>query len=102
MQRKVKFEQTVDKMQKQMDSFLKSNGFPVTAEYRKLFAAFVQHLPEHQDWYNPSRIAAMMRKARANEAAFWVMNPERWAAEQKKLKEADDAKAAASASSKVV
>jgi len=102
LRRKVKFAQDVAGLTKQADTFLKNNGFPATPEYRKLFGAFIQHLPETQDWFDPSRVAAMMRKARANEAAFWVMNPERWEAEKKKAKEASDAETTKSATSKVV
>ena len=100
--RRVRFAQNVAELTLQAGKFLSSNGFPNTVEYRKLFGAFIQHLPGHQDWFNPARVAAMLRKARANEAAFWMMNPDRWEAEQKKLKELDDTKTARSTSSQVV
>lgn len=69
--------QSSEAMEAQASSFLETNGFPNTAEYRKLFGAFVQHLPEHQDSFDPRALASMIRKARANEAAFYMMYPER-------------------------
>lgn len=76
-QRKVKLAQTAEGFEKQAETFLSRNGFPIDGAHKKLFAAFIQHLPEDNDFFNPERLARVMRKAKANELAFYLMHPER-------------------------
>lgn len=93
----VKLAQTLQTFKAQADSFLKSEGFPLEDDYRKLYGSFIQMLPPHQDEFEPKKVAAMMRKAIANELAFWTMHPEKLI-----QKEADDAKRLEKATSEVV
>lgn len=75
--RKVKFAQTQEGFNKQAETFLSKNGFPTSPEYKKLYAAFVQHMPEHQDTFNPTLLARIIRKAKVNELAFYMMHPDK-------------------------
>lgn len=73
----IRLEQTQEGFNAQAESFLSEHGFGVSEESKKLFAAFVQHLPQTEDSFDPVLLAKMMRKARANELAFYLMHPER-------------------------
>lgn len=73
----IKLAQTLEGLTKQAEDFLQSNGFEVTDDNKKLFAAFVQHSPPDQDSVDPLLVARMMRKAKANELAFYMMHPDK-------------------------
>jgi hypothetical protein len=74
---KRKLPQTQEAMDKEADKFLLSNGFPSDFEYTRMFGMCVQGLPEKQDWYDPKLFARQIRKAVANELAFYLIKPER-------------------------
>lgn len=66
----------VESMQAQADDFLVSQGFPVNKKYRQVFGTFVQHLPNNEDEFCPEDIAKAIRRAEANEAAYYgLINP---------------------------
>lgn len=73
----IKIAQTAEEFDQQATSFLSSQGFPVDSDGKKLFAAFIQHLPQDNDSFDPDLLGRMMRKARANELAFYVMHPDK-------------------------
>lgn len=73
----IKLAQTLEGLHIQAEDFLESNGFPVTDANKKLFAAFIQHCPQDQDSVDPGLVARMMRKAKANELAFYIMHPDK-------------------------
>lgn len=91
--RRVKLPQTQEAFDKLTDDVLLSQGFDLTPEYRKLFAAFIQHAPEHDDTFDPKIIAKKIRKQKANELAFYVMYPEK-----RPVKVEDDTKVSSPAS----
>jgi len=73
----IKIAQTAEGFEEQAESFLVSQGFPVDSDGKKLFAAFIQHLPQDNDSFDPDLLGRMMRKARANELAFYMMHPDK-------------------------
>jgi len=75
--KKVKLAQTLEGLNSQADNFLKSQGFESTETNKKLFAAFIQHMPQDQDSFDPNLVGRMMRKAKANELAFYIMHPDK-------------------------
>lgn len=62
---------TVEDIQAQADAFLSANGFPINQKYRQIFGQYVQMLPAEQAHYFPKDAATMIRKAEANEAAYF-------------------------------
>lgn len=93
----IKIALTAEGFAEQAEAFLVSQGFPVDADGKKLFAAFIQHLPQDNDSFDPELLGRMMRKARANELAFYLMHPEK-----APKKEQDNGKEAVSEASKEV
>lgn len=73
----IKIAQTVEGFEEQAEAFLVMQGFPVDQDGKKLFAAFIQHLPQTEDSFDPDLLGRMMRKARANELAFYMMHPDK-------------------------
>lgn len=73
----IKIAQTAEGFEEQAEAFLVTQGFPVDQDGKKLFAAFIQHLPQDNDSFDPDLLGRMMRKARANELAFYMMHPDR-------------------------
>lgn len=73
----IKIDLTSEGFEKQAEDFLVEQGFPVDQDGKKLFAAFIQHLPQDQDSFDPNLLGKMMRKARANELAFYLMHPDK-------------------------
>jgi hypothetical protein len=73
----IKLAQTSKGFEEQAEAFLVTQGFPVDGDGKKLFAAFVQHLPQDNDSFDPDLLGRMMRKARANELAFYMMHPDK-------------------------
>lgn len=73
----IKLAQTLSGLHLQAEQFLEEAGFDVTDDNKKLFAAFVQHCPPDQDSIDPDLVARMMRKAKANELAFYIMHPDK-------------------------
>lgn len=67
---------TRESILEQADRFLERNGFPVDSLHRQAFGTFVQHLPQSQDYFIPSEMAATIRRAKCNEAAYYgLINP---------------------------
>lgn len=73
----IKISLTSEGFEEQAEAFLVSQGFPVDQDGKKLFAAFIQHLPQDNDSFDPELLGRMMRKARANELAFYLMHPDK-------------------------
>lgn len=73
----VRIAQTLNELHLQAEEFLENEGFPITDDNKKLFAAFIQHYPQDQDTFDPHLLARMMRKAKANELAFYIMHPDK-------------------------
>lgn len=73
----IKIAQTAEGFEEQATAFLVTQGFPVDQDGKKLFAAFIQHLPQDNDSFDPDLLGRMMRKARANELAFYMMHPDK-------------------------
>lgn len=73
----IKIAQTAEAFDEQATTFLTTQGFPVDNDGKKLFAAFIQHLPQDNDSFDPDLLGKMMRKARANELAFYMMHPDK-------------------------
>lgn len=61
----------------QVESFLKKYKFPLTDEYRKLFAASIQLSDQSEDSFDGKAIAKAIRKAKVSEYAFYVIHPEK-------------------------
>lgn len=72
-----KLPQTQEAFDQEAARFLKSQGFPNTGEFQKLFAAFIQNSSPADDTYSPRSLAKAIRKQRANEFAFYLMFPEK-------------------------
>lgn len=77
LNRRLKLPQTQEAFDSLAENFLIAHGFDNTLEYKKLFAAFVQHAPEGEDSFCPKLMAKKIRKQKANEFAFYVMYPEK-------------------------
>lgn len=75
--KRIKIAQTAEGFEEQAEAFLVTQGFPVDQDGKKLFAAFIQHLPQDHDDFDPDLLGRMMRKARANELAFYMMHPDK-------------------------
>lgn len=75
--KQIKIALTSKGLEQQAVEFLASQGFPTDQEGKRLFAAFIQHLPQDQDSFDPELLGRMMRKAKANELAFYMMHPEK-------------------------
>lgn len=73
----IKIALTTEGFEEQAEAFLVSQGFPVDQDGKKLFAAFIQHLPQDNDSFDPDLLGKMMRKAKANELAFYMMHPDK-------------------------
>lgn len=74
---KVYLAQSFSEFEKQAEEFLTSSGFPNTKEFKQLYATLVQHLPETNDFFIKEDMARAIRRVRANEFAFYLMNPNR-------------------------
>jgi hypothetical protein len=96
--KQIKIAQTLEGFASQAESFLSSQGFEVSEDNKKLFAAFIQHTPQDQDSFDPDLLARMMRKAKANELAFYLMHPDK----APKKEQQDDAETTTEATTKVV
>lgn len=59
------------------DAFLAKNGFEVNDEMRALFGSYVQHSDERDDTFSPKALAKCIRKALANQCAFYLIHPSR-------------------------
>lgn len=81
--KQIKLAQTLEGLHLQAEQFLEDAGFGVTDNNKKLFAAFIQHYPQDQDTIDPDLVARMMRKAKANELAFYMMHPDKAPKEDK-------------------
>jgi hypothetical protein len=68
---------TQEAMDALCDSFLEKNGFAVNDEMRALFGSYVQHSDERDDTFSPSALAKCIRKALANQCAFYLIHPSR-------------------------
>lgn len=75
--RKEKLATSYEELKAQAEVFLVNNGFPLDDLHIRLFAQHVQAIPQEYDFFEPKRVAMSMRKAKANEAAFYVLYPER-------------------------
>lgn len=73
-------------------TFLETNGFPLTEEYKGLFAMFIQHSADDDDTFDPDRIARCIRKAKAKEYAYYLIHPEKRAKPEPQLEVVPDAK----------
>jgi|688.fasta_scaffold77618_7 hypothetical protein len=96
--RLTKLAQTPEAFEAQAEQFLSSQGFEVNADTKKLFAAFVQHLPQNEDSFDADLLGKMMRKAKANELAFYLMHPDK----APKKEQANDAEGISKATEEVV
>ena len=74
---KVYLAQSQEEFNKQAVDFLAESGFPVTEEFKRLYATLVQHLPETNDFFLKEDMARAIRRIRANEFAYHLMRPER-------------------------
>jgi hypothetical protein len=75
MSKKVKLGTSYEALKAQRDQFLIDHGFEGEDAAKTLFPQIIQHLPQTQDWYDPEEMAASIRKALANEAAYYLMKP---------------------------
>ena len=96
--KQIKIAQTLEEFSSQAESFLVSQGFEVSEDNKKLFAAFIQHTPQDQDSFDPNLLARMMRKAKANELAFYLMHPDK----APKKEQQDESKTTTEVTAKVV
>ena len=96
--KQIKIAQTLEGLSAQAESFLTSQGFEVSNDNKKLFAAFIQHTPQDQDSFDPDLLARMMRKAKANELAFYIMHPDK----APKKEQQDESETTTEATAKVV
>ena len=74
---KIILAQSQAEFNKQAEDFLAASGFPVTEEFKRLYATLVQHLPETNDYFFAEDMARSIRRIRANEFAYHLMRPER-------------------------
>lgn len=72
-----KLAQTQETFDAQADEFLANEGFPVNDEYRMLYGTFVQHSGDSSDTLDINLMAQRIRKAKANEFAFYLIQPKR-------------------------
>ena len=75
LKRKIKLAQTDEAFQAQAEKFLIDNGFEVNDNFKALFGSFVQMLSQHEDEFDPEFVAKSIRKAIANEFAFYLIHP---------------------------
>ncbi len=95
--KRVPLPQTLDGMDSFIKSFLDDNSFPNNQAYIGMVAMFIQKSGDADDTINTVELAKRVRRQVANEAAFYVIYPEKRAEYEKAKKEADDAKAAQTA-----
>jgi|SRR6478736_5265420 len=75
--KKVSIATSYEEMQIQVEEFLNQNDLPFDDLHVRMFAHMIQNLPQDQDWFDPKQMAASLRKARANEAAFYLIYPDK-------------------------
>ena len=94
---KIYLAQTQEGFNKQAEEFLISAGFPVTPQFKQLYATLVQHLPETNDWFVADDMARAIRRVRANEFAYYLMRPERLQPTPEETPDGQETKGAAEA-----
>lgn len=72
-----KLAQTQEEFDKQASDFLIEYGFPNNQDYLAMYGSYVQMISPDQDSYNPDLLAKSIRKAVANELAFYLIKPDR-------------------------
>jgi hypothetical protein len=77
LSRKVKLAQSQSEFDAQISAFLVENGFPDAPAYQRAAASMIQMLPDQQDFFYPKKLAAQMRRAKANELAFYLIYPDK-------------------------
>lgn len=77
LSKKVILAQTQEDFDKQAEEFLASNGFPLDNNYKAMFGQYIQMSPPNEDTYSPKSLAKHIRKAVANELAYYLIKPEK-------------------------
>lgn len=77
MSQRIMLAQTIEAFNAQSEKFLELAGFPVDARHKFYLGQLIQQLPEHQDYYDTEIMAASIRRAIANEFAYYLIRPER-------------------------
>lgn len=75
--KRVKLPQTQESFNACASKFLLENGFEDTNYYHRIFATFIQHLPDDTDSFDSKKMARMIRKYKAQGFAFYLIHPDK-------------------------
>jgi len=78
LRKKTKLATNYDDLLAQREVFLEKEGLEPNEVNRHLFAVMIQHLPEDQDWIDFTLLGRRVRKALANEAAYYLLHPAKY------------------------